>query len=297
MARPARTRPSGIHLRRNSSWEADEDKFDHPTQKPIELIRRPILNHLRRGELVYDPFLGSGTTLAAAELNERACYGIELDPKYVDVVVQRWQQLTGKQATLDADGLCFDEIAMERRKESALSTNGVMIHKRETPPGWSPAARCERQRCGLGFHGVIALPVLSLCGRDRQPHLLPHRAGKESTQGMRLPVGRFQQFLRTGSARPLQQVEDQGGFAALTCVVLCALGRFLLRVAFFPDLPLAGATLARRAPAAAFFVAFGSVVAAGAGVCAAFLASHTVLIYAICRSPGGDFSSYLCSER
>ena len=56
-------------------------------------MRRPILNHLRRGELVYEPFLGSGTTLAAAELTERVCYGIELDPKYVDVVVQRWQTL------------------------------------------------------------------------------------------------------------------------------------------------------------------------------------------------------------
>ena len=66
---------------------SDEDKYDHPTQKPVELMRRPILNHLRRGELVYDPFLGSGTTLAAAELTERVCYGIELDPKYVDVVV------------------------------------------------------------------------------------------------------------------------------------------------------------------------------------------------------------------
>jgi len=98
---------------------SDEDKFDHPTQKPVELMRRPILNHLRRGELVYDPFLGSGTTLAAAELTERVCYGIELDPKYVDVVVQRWQQLTGKKATLDEDGLPFDEIAAERREVSA----------------------------------------------------------------------------------------------------------------------------------------------------------------------------------
>jgi DNA modification methylase len=94
---------------------SDEEKYDHPTQKPIELMRKPILNHLRRGELVYDPFLGSGTTLAAAELTERVCYGIELDPKYVDVVVQRWQQLTGKKATLDGDGRTFEEIAVERR--------------------------------------------------------------------------------------------------------------------------------------------------------------------------------------
>src|SRR5258708_170849 len=97
---------------------SDEDKFDHPTQKPIELMRRPILNHLRRGELVYDPFLGSGTTLAAAELTERFCYGLELDPKYVDVVVARWQQLAGKEATLDGDGRSFDEVALERRKEA-----------------------------------------------------------------------------------------------------------------------------------------------------------------------------------
>ncbi len=98
---------------------ADEDKFDHPTQKPVELMRRPILNHLRRGELVYDPFLGSGTTLAAAELTERVCYGLELDPKYVDVTCQRWAQLTSKQPTLDGGGRTFEEIAGERRRESA----------------------------------------------------------------------------------------------------------------------------------------------------------------------------------
>ena len=97
----------------------DEQKFDHPTQKPIELMRRPILNHLRRGELVYEPFLGSGTTLAAAELTERVCYGIELDPKYVDVVVARWQSLSGKHATLDGDGRTFEEIAAERRQVAA----------------------------------------------------------------------------------------------------------------------------------------------------------------------------------
>jgi len=93
---------------------SDEDKFDHPTQKPVALMRRPILNHLRRGELVYDPFLGSGTTLAAAELTERVCYGLELDPKYCDVIVKRWQQLTGKEAILDGTKLTFDDVAAER---------------------------------------------------------------------------------------------------------------------------------------------------------------------------------------
>ena len=60
-------------------------KFDHPTQKPLELMRRPIMNHTKHGELVYDPFLGSGTTLVAAELTGRVCCGLELDPKCVDV--------------------------------------------------------------------------------------------------------------------------------------------------------------------------------------------------------------------
>jgi DNA modification methylase len=68
----------------------------------VDLMRRPILNHSRRGELVYEPFLGSDTTQAAAELTERACLGIELDPKYVDVVLQRWQTLSDKKAKLDS---------------------------------------------------------------------------------------------------------------------------------------------------------------------------------------------------
>ena len=82
-------------------------------------MRRPILNHTKRGEFVFEPFLGSGTTLAAAELTERVCCGIELDPKYVDVIVQRWQMLSGKAAKLDGDGRTFDEIAEERRRGAA----------------------------------------------------------------------------------------------------------------------------------------------------------------------------------
>jgi len=93
-----------------------EEKFDHPTQKPVDLMRRPILNHLKRGGLVYDPFLGSGTTLAAAELTERVCYGIELDPKYVDVICQRYINLAGKQPTLEGDGRTFEEVALERQQ-------------------------------------------------------------------------------------------------------------------------------------------------------------------------------------
>jgi len=98
---------------------SDEEKFDHPTQKPVELMKRPILNHTKRGESIYEPFLGSGTTLAAAELTERICYGMELESKYVDVIIQRWQTLAGKKATLDGDGRAFDEIATERLTKAA----------------------------------------------------------------------------------------------------------------------------------------------------------------------------------
>jgi DNA modification methylase len=93
---------------------SDEEKFDHPTQKPVELMKKSILNHTKRGELVYEPFLGSGTTLAAAESTQRVCYGIELDPKFMDVVVQRWQGMSGKKATIDGDGRTYAEISEDR---------------------------------------------------------------------------------------------------------------------------------------------------------------------------------------
>jgi DNA modification methylase len=98
---------------------SEEEKFDHPTQKPVELMRKPILNHTKPGELVYEPFLGSGTTLAAAEGAQRVCYGLELDPKYADVVVERWQGLTGKKAILDGDGRTFDAVAQDRIRMAA----------------------------------------------------------------------------------------------------------------------------------------------------------------------------------
>jgi DNA modification methylase len=98
---------------------SDEEKFDHPTQKPMEVMRRPILNHALPGEPLYDCFLGSGTTLIAAEQTGRVCYGVELDAKYIDVIVRRWQQYTGKQAILDGDGRTFDEVAEERMGAAA----------------------------------------------------------------------------------------------------------------------------------------------------------------------------------
>jgi DNA modification methylase len=91
-----------------------EPATGHGAQKPIELMRRPILNHTARGDIIYDPFLGSGTTLMAAELTERICYGLEIEPRYVDVILSRWQKHTGKLPVLQPDQRTFDQVAAER---------------------------------------------------------------------------------------------------------------------------------------------------------------------------------------
>jgi DNA modification methylase len=75
-----------------------EEKFDHPTQKPVALYVRPIENHLAPGELLYEPFGGSGTAIAAAEMTSTRCRAVELDPKFCDVIVARWERLSGKKA-------------------------------------------------------------------------------------------------------------------------------------------------------------------------------------------------------
>ena len=74
---------------------------DHPTMKPVELVARMVQNSSGRGDGVYDPFLGSGTTMIAAEQLGRRCYGIEIEPVFVDVAVQRWEKFTGKTAERD----------------------------------------------------------------------------------------------------------------------------------------------------------------------------------------------------
>jgi DNA modification methylase len=86
----------------------------HGTQKPVECMRRPILNNSSPGQAVYEPFSGSGTTLIAAEMEGRACHAIELSPGYVDVAIRRWQAFTGQQATLYGDDLAFAEVAARR---------------------------------------------------------------------------------------------------------------------------------------------------------------------------------------
>jgi DNA modification methylase len=90
---------------------------EHPTMKPVPLVRRAIVNSSGEGDLVFDPFLGSGTTMVACDHTNRACRGIDIDPAYVDVAVRRWQQLSGEHARLHGDGRTFEVVAAERQAE------------------------------------------------------------------------------------------------------------------------------------------------------------------------------------
>ena len=104
-------------------WCGDRDQGDvwaikkpqkndlHPTMKPVELVERAIRNSSRPGNVVLDPFGGSGTTLIAAEKSGRVARLIELDPKYVDVIVRRWEDFTGEKATREADSFAFLQMA------------------------------------------------------------------------------------------------------------------------------------------------------------------------------------------
>ena len=87
----------------------------HPTMKPVSLVERAIQNSSRKNDLVFDPFGGSGTTLIAAENTGRKAALLELDPKYVDVIVERWQRFTGQTATLDGTDQTFAELADKKR--------------------------------------------------------------------------------------------------------------------------------------------------------------------------------------
>jgi DNA modification methylase len=89
----------------------------HPTVKPVALVADAIMDCTSRRDVVLDPFLGSGTTVVAAERTDRVCYGIELDPRYVDTIVRRWQKFTGQSARHEDSGRTFTELEQEAENE------------------------------------------------------------------------------------------------------------------------------------------------------------------------------------
>lgn len=131
--------------KQSTVWFIENIKNDtgHGTQKPMECMRRPILNNSKPGDWVYDPFVGSGTTIIAAELTARKAIAIELMPGYVDVCVERWQELMGAKAKLEGDGRTFDEVRQARLKggKHAKGNRRVAVRRVKDKPAASVAAK------------------------------------------------------------------------------------------------------------------------------------------------------------
>lgn len=135
----------GVHGRNRSNvWsyagatggkaDGDDDFSVHPTGKPLRMVRDSLLDVSLPGEVVLDPFLGSGTTLLAAERSRRRCVGIEIDPAYVDLAIRRWQDMTGDQAVhvvtrvpFGATDVTAESDAEETAWGTAVSSRGVRL--------------------------------------------------------------------------------------------------------------------------------------------------------------------------
>lgn len=109
---------------KSSVWEIDKPHISklHPTMKPVELIENALLHSSLSGDICGDMFAGSGSTLIACEKKQRVCYCMEIDPHYCDVVVQRWEEYTGKQATLEKTGHTFEHVKNGRKEKGRTSS-------------------------------------------------------------------------------------------------------------------------------------------------------------------------------
>lgn len=130
--------PCWYAVRKTGNWTGDrkqttlwnitsagqDAETEHATQKPVECMRRPMLNNSRPGQAVYGPFLGSGTTLIAAQSCDRVCVALEIDPLFVDLAIHRWQAFTGEKAVRESDGVHFDfrvQTARPQKHDSSSS--------------------------------------------------------------------------------------------------------------------------------------------------------------------------------
>ena len=139
--------------RMSTLWQLDtipngEDRPDHPTPKPIETSAIPIRQHTKPGDLCYEPFSGSGTQIVTCEQLGRRCYAIEIEPRYVDVAIMRWQALSGKSARLE-DGRTFDELRKSPRPP-AHAPQSFRIDPSCPPAQSTPAATRAVRRSPAG---------------------------------------------------------------------------------------------------------------------------------------------------
>ncbi len=108
---------------------------EHPTQKPVEIFARPMRKHTRVGDVCFEPFSGSGTQLIAAEQLGRRCIAIEIEPRFVDVAIRRWQRLTGREALRASDGLTWRQAAQAAGVELPPEDQGAARPDPHAKPG------------------------------------------------------------------------------------------------------------------------------------------------------------------
>ena len=139
---------------------------DHPTPKPVELVADALLDVTKRGQLILDPFMGSGTTMIAAEAVDRIACGIELEPGFVDVIIDRWQRVTGKKAVHARSGKSFDQLREEQLRGSDAEVAGPSLagpqqRKVKARSRRSPAAKSVQSgsNSDSGASSTVGSPV------------------------------------------------------------------------------------------------------------------------------------------
>ena len=138
------SRPDRIFGRDTNLWtypgasslgsDAREGLKHHPTVKPVAMLEDALLDMTERGDIVLDPFLGSGSTLIACEKTGRRCRGLELDPAYVEVILRRYEAVTKRPAILESTGETYAELAIRRQREAEYCA-----HPRDPDPTSAPA--------------------------------------------------------------------------------------------------------------------------------------------------------------
>lgn len=127
--RAARPFFDNAHAIMRDVWEfprvTGEERFEHATPKPVDMVERIMRSSARENELAVEPFIGTGSTLIGAHKCQRRLFGMELEPRWVDVTVRRWQSYSGLEATLEGDGRTFAEIENERSKAKAVLSAGA----------------------------------------------------------------------------------------------------------------------------------------------------------------------------
>ena len=198
LGRHGRSRSNVWHYAGVNTFRAgrlDELK-SHPTVKPVALVADAMKDCTRRGDIVLDTFCGSGTTILAAERVGRRAYTLELEPRFVDVAIKRWQAFTRRDAIHAAAGLTFDDIASQRTAPPAATLRRRLCAEGGTYDQVSPKARSDGDN-----HSSSAQPAYAV-GYGRPPE---HTRFKPGQSGNRRGRPRRQRNVRTVVEETLNQ--------------------------------------------------------------------------------------------